>query len=159
MTLILIALYGLVRLAQDPVAAAQPLRSPSVRIGWLCFILGTTAALGPRDVAYVRRLRRFSTAMEVTGRVLIHVSIEPVLFFTGVGALWLHKQLEATEIGHTALHGAYDGLPDAQDFASKTFRWDIPIDEESWRQDTIFDTTATPTSPARIRTSTSGTFA
>ncbi len=45
-TLILIALYGLVRLAQDPVAAAQPLRSPSVRIGWLCFILGTTAALG-----------------------------------------------------------------------------------------------------------------
>ena len=94
----------------------------------------TTAALGPRDVAYVRRLRRFSTAMEVTGRVLIHVSIEPVLFFTGVGALWLHKQLEATEIGHTALHGAYDGLPDAQDFASKTFRWDIPIDEESWRQ-------------------------
>jgi fatty acid desaturase len=50
-----------------------------------------------------------------------------------VTALWVHKQLQATEIGHTALHGAYDGLPGAAAFASKTFRWDTPIDEESWR--------------------------
>jgi len=119
----------------------------------------TTAALGPRDVAYVRRLRRFSTAMEVTGRVLIHVSIEPVLFFTGVGALWLHKQLEATEIGHTALHGAYDGLPDAQDFASKTFRWDIPIDEESWRQGHNLRHHGNTNIAGKDPASTSGTFA
>ena len=28
----------------------------------------------------------------------------------GVLALWIHKQLQATEIGHTALHGAFDKL-------------------------------------------------
>jgi linoleoyl-CoA desaturase len=92
------------------------------------------AAVGEADVVHVKRLRRFSRAMEIVGRALIHVSFEPALFLTGVGALWLHKQLEATEIGHTALHGAYDGLPGAEAFASRTFRWDSPIDEESWRQ-------------------------
>jgi hypothetical protein len=45
MALILVALYGLVRLAQDLPAASQPLRSRAARTGWLCFILGTTAAL------------------------------------------------------------------------------------------------------------------
>jgi fatty acid desaturase len=91
------------------------------------------AQIGTEDVDYVKKVRRFSTAMEIAGRTLIHVSPEPVTFMAGVAALWLHKQLEATEIGHTALHGAFDGLPDAEEFASKTFAWDVPIDEASWR--------------------------
>jgi fatty acid desaturase len=91
------------------------------------------ARMGGEDVAYVRRLNRFSRTMEIVGRVLIHVSPEPISFLLGVGALWIHKQLQATEIGHTALHGAYDRLPGAEAFASKGFRWDTPIDEESWR--------------------------
>jgi mannosyltransferase len=45
MTLILVALYGLVRLAQNLPAAARPLRSHDARTGWACFIIGTTAAL------------------------------------------------------------------------------------------------------------------
>src|SRR5688572_27156397 len=61
----------------------------------------TLAQVGPDDLAQVRRLRRVSTALEATGRVLIHVSFEPITFGVGVLALWLHKQLEATEIGHT----------------------------------------------------------
>ncbi len=93
----------------------------------------TFATLGADDVRYVRRLNVFSRAMEIVGRALIHVSPEPVTFALGVSALWLHKQLQATEIGHTALHGAYDRLPGGDAFASKTYRWDIPIDEESWR--------------------------
>lgn len=91
------------------------------------------ARMGEEDVTYVLRLNRFSRAMEVAGRALIFFSPEPVSFLLGVGALWVHKQLQATEIGHTALHGAYDKLPGAEKFASKTFRWDTPIDEESWR--------------------------
>ncbi len=90
--------------------------------------------VGEDDVAYVKRMRRLSTGLEILGRTLIHVSPEPVSFMTGVGALWLHKQLEATEIGHTALHGAYDGLPGAEAFESETFDWKVPIDEESWRR-------------------------
>ncbi|MGO9835991.1 MAG: fatty acid desaturase family protein [Polyangiaceae bacterium] len=89
--------------------------------------------VGAEDVRYVRRLNRFSLAMEVIGRFLIHVSFEPIAFAVGVFALWIHKQLQATEIGHSALHGAYDRLPGAEAFASKKFRWDTPIDEESWR--------------------------
>jgi fatty acid desaturase len=92
------------------------------------------ARVGPEDVRYVKRLDRFSRAMEVLGRVLIHFSPDPVSFTLGVGALWLNKQLQATEIGHTALHGAYDKLEGAERYRGRTFRWDIPIDEESWRE-------------------------
>lgn len=94
----------------------------------------TLERIGPEDVAYVKRVNRFSRVMEIIGRVLIHVSPEPITFTLGVLSLWLHKQLQATEIGHTALHGAYDKLEGAEAFASRTFRWDIPIDEESWRE-------------------------
>ena len=92
------------------------------------------AKIGDEDLRRVRRLNRFSRAMEITGRALIHFSFEPVGFSLGVVSLWLHKQLQATEIGHTALHGAYDAIPGAGSFGSKVFAWDVPIDEESWRQ-------------------------
>jgi linoleoyl-CoA desaturase len=91
------------------------------------------AKVGDEDVRYVRRLNRFSRLMEAIGRVLLHVSFEPITFTLGVLSLWVHKQLQATEIGHTALHGAYDRLKGAEAFHSKTFSWDVPIDEESWR--------------------------
>src|SRR5271165_561876 len=91
------------------------------------------ARMGDEDVHYVRRLNTFSRTMEIIGRALIFFSPEPVSFLAGVGALWIHKQLQATEIGHTALHGAYDKLPGAERFRSEGFSWDVPIDEESWK--------------------------
>jgi linoleoyl-CoA desaturase len=91
------------------------------------------ARVGDEDVRYLKRLDRISTALEVAGRTLLFVSFEPITFTLGVVSLWLHKQLQATEIGHTVLHGAYDKLPSAEKYRSKTFRWDTPIDEESWR--------------------------
>ena len=93
----------------------------------------TLAKLGQEDIDYIHKLDRFSRTMQVVGRVLIHASVEPVTFLAGVGALWVHKQLQATEVGHSALHGAWDRLPGCEKFASRTFRWDTPIDEESWR--------------------------
>src|SRR6185436_1519584 len=85
------------------------------------------------DVEYIQRVRAFSDRMEWLGRALIWLSPGPVTFVAGVGALWLHKQLEATEIGHPALHGAWDGLPGAEAFASKGFDWKVPIAEGAWR--------------------------
>ena len=90
--------------------------------------------MGAEDVRYIKRLNWFSRAMEGVGRGLIHFSFEPVGFSAGVLALWVHKQLQTTEIGHTVLHGAYDKLEGAERFRSKGFYWDIPIDEESWRK-------------------------
>jgi len=45
MVLILVALYGLVRLAQDLPAAALPMRQSGTRMGWVWFILGTAGAV------------------------------------------------------------------------------------------------------------------
>jgi len=45
MMLILVALYGLVRLAQDLPAAARPLGQPGARVSWGIFILATAAVL------------------------------------------------------------------------------------------------------------------
>jgi fatty acid desaturase len=92
------------------------------------------AEIGEDDVRYVKKMERFSRTMEVAGRTLLHFSFEPIGFFAGVGALWLHKQLQATEIGHMALHGAWDGLPGCEKFESDTFEWDMPIEEEAWRR-------------------------
>ena len=94
----------------------------------------TVARIGAEDVAYVDRLDRFSRRMELAGRALIHVSVDPGTFLAGVLALAVHKQLQTGEIGHSALHGAWDGLPGAERFASRTFRWDTPVDEASWRR-------------------------
>ena len=91
------------------------------------------AKVGAEDIAHVRRVEMFSRTMEVIGRGLIHISFEPISFVLGVIALWIHKQLQATEIGHTALHGAYDTIEGADEYRSKTYKWEIPIDEESWR--------------------------
>ena len=93
----------------------------------------TKARIGEADVRRVKRLEMFSHTMCAVGRVLIAVSPEPFSFMAGVFALFLHKQLQAIEIGHTALHGAYDGLPGAERYRSKTYQWQVPIDEESWR--------------------------
>lgn len=92
------------------------------------------AGLGAADVTRIRRLNYFSRGMEVAGRTMIHFSFEPFGFLAGVGALWLHKQLQAIEIGHTVLHGVYDKLEGGERFNSKKFTWDAPVDEEAWRQ-------------------------
>jgi fatty acid desaturase len=92
------------------------------------------AEMGPEDVAHLKKLDRFSRRMEIIGRVLIHFSFEPASFTAGVLALWVHKQLQTTEIGHTVLHGAYDKLEGAEDYRSENYSWDLPIDEESWRR-------------------------
>jgi mannosyltransferase len=45
MALILVALYGITRLAMDIPAASQPLRAPAMRTAWAAFILGSAVAL------------------------------------------------------------------------------------------------------------------
>jgi linoleoyl-CoA desaturase len=96
--------------------------------------LRAESEVGEEDVRYLKKVEGFSRTMEVAGRVLLHFSFGPISFLAGVIALWLHKQLQATEVGHMALHGAWDGLPGCERFQSETFQWDIPIDEEAWRR-------------------------
>jgi fatty acid desaturase len=90
------------------------------------------ADIGAKDVAHLRKVVALSRRLELLGRGLIHFSVEPVAFGMGVGALWAHKSLELMEIGHMALHGAYDRLPDSK-LHAHNFQWKAPIDEVSWR--------------------------
>jgi NADPH-dependent stearoyl-CoA 9-desaturase len=89
--------------------------------------------LGAEDAAYIARIGKLSRRLEQAGRILIHVSFDPVTFAVGVTALSGHKLLELTEIGHMALHGAYDKIDAPKRFHSKTFAWKAPIDEDAWR--------------------------
>ena len=89
--------------------------------------------LGESDAQHIRRIGQLSSRLELVGRGLIHFSFEPIGFSLGTAALWVHKTLELMEIGHMALHGAYDGLPDTQRFQSEDFHWKAPIDEASWK--------------------------
>jgi NADPH-dependent stearoyl-CoA 9-desaturase len=91
------------------------------------------ADLGAKDAAHIERIGSISNLLEILGRGLIHFSFDPVSFGLGVAALWAHKSLELMEIGHMALHGAYDGLPVDARYRADTFRWKAPIDEASWR--------------------------
>jgi len=95
----------------------------------------TKAKLGPEDVAYVKKMRKISRIAEVFGRSLLFVSLDPLTWSAGVFSLWLHNQLETAEIGHSALHGVWDGLPGAEEFSSDTFSWATPVSEEAWKRE------------------------
>jgi fatty acid desaturase len=129
-------------LAQDestPEAGPGTRHGPDEKSGGLAKDLDalfaqTRARMGQQDLAYIRRMQQFSRAMEVIGRLAIHFSVEPCGFFAGVLALGVHKQLQWIEIGHTVLHGTYDRLEGVGRFSSKHFRWDLPLDEQAWRE-------------------------
>src|SRR5690606_36404779 len=87
---------------------------------------------GQGDLDRIRRVDRVSRGAELVGRTLIAVSPGPIMFSAGVLSLWVYKQLQATEIGHTALHGAFNRIEGAGKFHSAAHRWQVPIDEPSW---------------------------
>src|SRR5262245_22740117 len=82
------------------------------------------AEVGEEDAAYIRGVRRAARALEVSGRVLIHVSLDPVTFGLGVLSLGLYKIVENMELGHNVMHGQYDFMGDPS-LDSKTYEWDV----------------------------------
>lgn len=89
------------------------------------------AQIGAPDLAHLQRIAVTSRSLEIAGRTLIHLSLDPVTFGAGVASLSAHKALELMEVGHMALHGAYEKLP-LEKFHAKGFLWKAPIDEKSW---------------------------
>jgi len=90
--------------------------------------------LGERDVAHIKNIRRSSRLFEVLGRSLIFFLPGPFALI-GVPFLFLHRNLEAIEIGHNVLHGQYDSFDEIPQFHADNFRWKAPIDESAWRQE------------------------
>ncbi len=92
------------------------------------------AQLGEKDAQYIQNIGKLSRRMEIAGRTLLQLSFDPFTFSLGVGALFVHKALELMEIGHPALHGCYDGLPGCEKYDAAKFKWESPVDEESWKK-------------------------
>lgn len=92
-----------------------------------------TSQLGQEDHDHIRKIKRITTALEITGRMLIHVSLDPVSFGLGVLSLGLYKIIENTELGHNVMHGQYDFLKDPA-FDSKTYDWDLVSSAKTWKQ-------------------------
>jgi fatty acid desaturase len=91
------------------------------------------AKVGEEDKQHVRSVRFAATCLEVSGRVLIHVSLEPVSFGLGVLSLGLYKILENMELGHNVLHGQYDFMRDPT-LASATYEWDFVGTARAWKR-------------------------
>ena len=90
------------------------------------------AKVGAEDLAHIRRVDRFSRGCEVSGRALLWLGPGPLSFAAGVGLLWVYKQLQTAEIGHTVLHGAFNRIEGGDEYHSAGFDWRLPIDEQSW---------------------------
>lgn len=91
--------------------------------------------LGSEDIRHIKKMKQISKSSEAIGRALIHFSLDPVTWSVGVLSLWVHHQLETTEIGHSALHGCWDGLKGAEEFYSPSFKWNCPVSEEAWKRE------------------------
>jgi fatty acid desaturase len=91
------------------------------------------AQVGDEDRAHIKKVRMFARAFEVSGRLLIHVSFEPVGFGLGVLGLSLYKILENMEIGHNVLHGQYDFMADPT-LSSETYEWDFAATARAWKR-------------------------
>jgi linoleoyl-CoA desaturase len=95
--------------------------------------------MGQEDLDHVRRTDRFSVAATWTGRGIAALAPDPITFALGVTTMAIGKQLQATEVGHTILHEAYDRVKSddgsAHPYNSKTWAWRLPIDEEAWRDE------------------------
>ena len=92
------------------------------------------AQLGAEDIAHIEEITAWSKRLEIVGRSLILVGIDPVTYGAGVVALWAHKQLETAEMAHNILHGTYDRIPGGEKFAWKAFDSQLPVDVDGWRR-------------------------
>lgn len=93
----------------------------------------TLKEVGQEDADYIRGIIRKQRMCEISGRALIHFSINPITWLAGVGLLSVSKIMENMEIGHNVMHGQYDWMNDPK-LNSQTYEWDTVCDSDSWRK-------------------------
>jgi linoleoyl-CoA desaturase len=92
----------------------------------------TLAKIGDEDRAHIERVRTAARCLEASGRLLIHVSVDPMTFGLGVVGLGLYKIIENMELGHNVMHGQYDFMEDPT-LDSKTYEWDLVGTAKTWK--------------------------
>lgn len=92
-----------------------------------------SAKVGEEDIIYVETVDKVARLCEITGRLLLHFSRDPLSWGLGVLSLWIYLQLDNLEIHHHAQHEAWDKLSQAERFHSDNYYHNSPVDEKSWR--------------------------
>lgn len=92
-----------------------------------------SAKVGEEDIIYVETVDKVARLCEITGRLLLHFSRDPLSWGLGVLSLWVYLQLDNLEIHHYAQHQAWDKLPRASRFHSDHYYHNSPVDEKAWR--------------------------
>ena len=90
------------------------------------------ASLGQRDVDHIRHMIRVARYAEASGRLALHLGVDPFSFSAGVAGLALSKILENMEIGHNVMHGQYDWTKDPA-LDSRAYEWEMVCTGDDWR--------------------------
>ncbi len=91
------------------------------------------AGRGAADAAYIRRVIDVQRKLEMTSRVLLLGSRNPVAWALGTACLSVAKILDNMEIGHNVLHGQWDWMRDPK-IHSSTWEWDHVSPAEQWKR-------------------------
>lgn len=91
-----------------------------------------SADVGDVDAAYIKQVVLLTRVLEVSGRTLIHVSVEPISFGLGVLGLALYKIIENMELGHNIMHGQYDFMQHPRLHSTK-YEWDFVGTAKTWK--------------------------
>jgi len=89
--------------------------------------------LGQDDVDYIKGMIDVQRYLEISGRLLIHFSLDPVSWSLGVASLSAAHILENMEIGHNVMHGQYDFMNDPK-INSAEYDWTISGTAKNWKR-------------------------
>ncbi|HON76166.1 MAG TPA: acyl-CoA desaturase, partial [Dermatophilaceae bacterium] len=70
------------------------------------------ASRGAADAAYIKKVIKAQRTLELGGRGMLLLSVNPLAWVAGTGMLSVAKILENMEIGHNVLHGQWDWMRD-----------------------------------------------
>ncbi|WP_068516104.1 MULTISPECIES: acyl-CoA desaturase [unclassified Oleiphilus] len=88
--------------------------------------------LGKEDIDYFQQIVDIQRYLEISGRLLIHFSIEPVSWALGVASLSAAHILENMEIGHNVIHGQYDFMGD--ETYNSDYEWTMTGTAKNWKR-------------------------
>lgn len=90
------------------------------------------AKMGKEDIDHIQNMIEMQRYLEISGRLLIHFSLEPVSWALGVASLGAAHILENMEIGHNVIHGQYDFMKDEK--FNSDYEWSMAGTAKNWKR-------------------------
>lgn len=90
------------------------------------------AKMGKEDIDHIQNVIEIQRYLEISGRLLIHFSLDPISWSLGVASLSAAHILENMEIGHNLIHGQYDFMQDEK--FNSNYEWTIAGTAKNWKR-------------------------